>query len=169
MAGSPRVEIVQARLEHAHDLAPRMRAADVAEVQASGGYSPLEALVDSLRYSAPFAWAALFDGKVACIWGVEPLRRSIIAGRVGAVWMLTSDLVEKHPRAFWRGCRSAVPLLFEATDPPLDVLVNLIDARHEQALHWARRLGFQLEEPAAFGHEGRPFVRFTVRKEGLRV
>lgn len=159
-----RVEIVAATAAHAEALAPRMRPAEVAEVVAAGGYSPLEALLESLQHSG-VAFAALFDGEVACMWGVAHVRRSVTAGRVGAVWLLTSDLVEKHPKAFWRGCKAEILRLFG----DYDVLFNAIDARHEKALRWAWRLGFPLEEPAPFGVEGRKFSFFRVRKEDLHV
>lgn len=164
MAGSPRVEIVLARAAHADVLAPRMRGVEVDEIRASGNHSPLSALLQGLQRSS-IAHAALFDGQVACMWGVVPLRTSALVGRIGAVWLLTSDLVERHPKAFWRGCRAELPRLFES----FDMLVNAIDARHDKAVRWARRLGFPLEEPAAFGVDELPFHWFRVRKEHVRV
>jgi len=161
-AGSRDFEIVPARSAHAEALAPRMRPAEVLEIRASGNHSPLGALLKGLETSS-IARTALWDGEVACIWGVAPLRTSLLVGRVGAAWLLTSDLVERHPRAFWRGCRAELARLFES----YDMLVNAIDARHGQAVRWARRLGFRLEDPQAFGGEGVPFHQFRVRREDL--
>jgi hypothetical protein len=158
------VAIVSATKEHARELAPRMRAAEVAEIRASGNLSPLGALLLGVEASRP-AYTALFDGEVACMWGVVPLRTSALAGRVGAAWLLTSELVERHPVAFYRRCRPALALLFEV----YDALVNAIDARHAQAVRWGRRLGFRLEDAAPFGAEALPFHRFRVSKEDVRV
>jgi hypothetical protein len=158
------VRIVPATAALARELAPRMRPAEVDEVRASGRHTPLGALLAGLEASS-IAHAALFDGKVACMWGVVPMRWSALVGRIGAVWLLTSDLVERHPKAFWRGCRAELPRLFESCD----MLVNAIDARHDKAVRWARRLGFPLEEPQAFGADGLPFHWFRVRKEDVRV
>lgn len=159
-----RVEVVPATVEHARALAPRMRAADVAEILAASGSTPLEALLEGVAKSEVAA-TALFNGEVACMWGVVPLRESVIAGRIGAGWLLTSDLVERHPREFWRGCRRELLRLFGLYDQ----LINAIDARHVQALRWGRRLGFRLEEPTVFGSDGLPFCWFRVRKEDLHV
>jgi hypothetical protein len=161
---SVRVDIVRATLDHARELAPRMRRADVLEVAATSGRTPLQALEHALEVSDE-VWAALFDGAVACLWGVVPLRRSVLRGRVGAAWLLTGDLVERHPRAFWRHCRRELAGLFARWDE----LVNAMDCRNTPALRWGERLGFRLEDPRAFGVEGLPFRRFSVRKEALRV
>jgi hypothetical protein len=160
---APEVRIVPATPELARLMAPRMRPADVAEVRAAAGYTPLEALLDSIENSEVSA-CALFDGEPACIWGVAALRSSVTQGRMGAVWMLTADPVERHPRAFWRGCRRELRRLFEF----YDVLINAIDGRNEQALRWGARLGFRLDQPSPYGVEGLPFCWFSVRKEDLR-
>jgi hypothetical protein len=162
MAASPGFEIVPARSAHAEALAPRMRPAEVLEIRASGNHAPLGALLKGLEASS-VARTALWDGEVACMWGVVPLRTSLLVGRIGAAWLLTSDLVERHPRAFWRGCRPELARLFE----DFDMLENQIDARHGQAVRWALRLGFRLDPPEAFGAEGLPFHLFRVRKENL--
>lgn len=161
------VELVirPAVLEDALALAPRMRAEEVAEVRASGGFYPREALIDSLAHSDE-AWTALFDGQVACMWGVaEVPGSSALTGRVGAVWLLTSDLVERYPKTFWRACRGELARLFERWA----VLVNAIDARHEKAVRWARRLGFPLQPADSFGEYALPFHRFRVRREDVHV
>jgi hypothetical protein len=161
---SVHVDIVPATEEHARALAPRMRLADRLEVEATGGYTPLEALLFSLERSE-VARAALFDGEVACMWGVAPLRRSAVLGRVGVAWLLTSDLVERHPRAFWRGCRAELPRLLAR----FDVLTNAMDCRNLVALRWGWRIGFRFARPETFGVEGLPFSRFSIRKEDLCV
>lgn len=156
------VEFVPATEDLARELAPRVRAADVAEIWASDRSTPLEAMLEGLGLST-YARAALFDGKVACLWGLVPLRRSVVHGVTAAAWLITSDLIERHPRAFWRGCREELPRLFEQAD----LLVNAIDARHTQALRWARRLRFRVDRPVPHGMNGEPFCWFTVSKEDV--
>jgi hypothetical protein len=143
-------------------MAPRMRAPEVAEVRASDGYGPLEALLESLDHSER-AYTALFGGEVACMWGVEHVRYSALSGRVGAAWLLTTPLVERYPVTFIRHCREELDKLFET----YDLLVNAIDGRHVQAVRWAARLGFPMDPPVIFGPEQRPFFWFRVRKEDL--
>jgi hypothetical protein len=162
--GKLQVQIVPATKEHAVAMAPRMRAPEVAEVRASGGYGPLEALLESLGHSE-LAYAALLGGEVACMWGVEHVRYSALYGRVGAAWMLTTPLVERYPVTFYRGCRVELQRLFET----FGMLINAIDLRHEQAVRWATRLGFPMEPPVLFGAEQRAFMWFRVRREDLNV
>ena len=64
-----RYEIAPATEEHAREMAPVMRAADVREVWATSHSSPEEALLDSIRGSR-VARAGLADGRVACMYGV---------------------------------------------------------------------------------------------------
>lgn len=157
---APRVEIVPATPELAREMAPRMRPAEVAEVAAAEGFTPEQALLESLARSEE-AWAALFDGQVACMWGVVVLRRTAVGGHHGGAWLLTTDLVERHPKAFWRGCRAEVGRLLSRYAS----LTNAIDTRHAKAVRWALRLGFPLEAPAPFGVEGQLFHHFTARRE----
>jgi hypothetical protein len=158
MAASPVVIIRPAEPHDAVELARRMRREDADEVEATGGFTPLEAILTSMRYSEE-AWTATFDGEVAAMYGVARLAR-----RNGAAWLLTSDLVERHAKTFWKACCRELPKLFERWD----VLANAIDQRHEKAVRWARRLGFFLFPAEPYGAAGLPFHMFTVRKEDLR-
>jgi hypothetical protein len=162
---SVRIEIVPATIEHADALAARLRPAEVEEIRASGNHMPLGAILAGIEASRGRALTALFDGEVACIWGAVPLRTSALTGRIGVAWLLTSDLVERFPLAFWRRCRPELEKLFA----DFDVLVNAIDCRHHKAIRWARRLGFKLEAAAPFGAHGLLFQRFEVSKEDVRV
>lgn len=158
------IDIVTATAEHAHRLAPRVRAVDSDEIRAAGNWSPLGALLAGVSLSRP-ARAALFNGTVACLYGVTPLRTSFLSGRTGAAWLIASDLIERYPVAFFRQCRPALLELFES----YDTLINAIDVRHDQAVRWGRRLGFRLEDAEAFGPEGLPFHRFRFEREDLHV
>lgn len=154
-----RVEVVPATEDLARELAPRVRQDVVNEVKASSGRTPLEALLVGVRIS-DVARAGLFDGEVGCIWGVAPLRRSALSGRVGSLWMFTSDLVERHRKDFWRRSRAELARLFDG----YDLLINAIDARNGMALRWGRRLGFDVGDPVPLGLEGEAFHWFRVRR-----
>ncbi len=158
------VRFEPATLVHADELSRNLRPEDAAEVIAATGRELAPVLVDSVEMST-WAIAVFFDDQLACIWGVAPLPDGSVNARVGAVWMLTSPVVERYAKTFWRLCCWAVRLLTEEWD----VLVNAIDVRHSKALRWARRLGFRLEAPAPFGAAGLDFCRFVLRKEDLRV
>lgn len=137
-------------------LAPRVRAVEVDEVRASMGCTALEALLKGVRESAE-AWSVWFDGELACMWGVV---RQPLPG-VGCAWLLTSDLVERQPKTFWRTCLAILPSVLERW--PL--LINAIDTRHEQATRWATRLGVRWM-PEALEANGQRFMEFRLTQEG---
>lgn len=159
------VTMTPATVEDAVAIATRLRPADEAEVRASSGKDPRDILVESVKLSTE-SWTVRFNGELACIWGVHLARRShdgILTGRIGAAWLLTTELVERHARTFWRLCLGMLPLIFERWAE----LYNEIDARHVQALRWAKRLGFRLGPPAPFGAARLPFHPFRVTKGDL--
>lgn len=156
------VSIALATQAHAEALAPNLRPEDTAEVLASGGFTPLEALTASLAASDE-AFALLFDGEVVALWGVAPIRAGILGPPVaGAVWLLGSPALSKHRRHWLRLCRPAVAGILERWG----VLVNAIDARYGAALRWARWLGFTVDDPAPGGVGGEMFCRISMTKGG---
>jgi hypothetical protein len=161
------VSIRPATMADAEDLAPRMRSADAAEVMASSGFSPIEALTDCLEKSDE-AWSVFFGGELGCMWGVVPFCVEevdrVTETRLGCAWLLTSDVIEKNRREFWDTCRQILPALLNRWD----VIYNAIDCRHTKALAWGVRLGFRFERPEPWGVEGRDFAFFRLSKEDLR-
>jgi hypothetical protein len=154
----PNVQIVRAEDAHCQELAPRMRVEDRAEVWASAGLDPLEALRVSVKASA-VAYAALFDGEVAALFGVSPA--GSVLGTAGVVWALTGDLVERHPRAFLRYSEPVLAHLLEH----YPLLMNMVDDRYSGALRWVKWLGFTVGPPEPFGRQGRPFRRIEMRRD----
>jgi hypothetical protein len=154
-----RVTFELATRAHAEVLAPRMRRADAAEILASGGYKPLPGLLAALRWSRRHgqAWAGLIDGEVACLFGIG--KRTLLSP-AATPWLLTGDLVERHPLLFWRASRAVIAAWLEEHE----LLEQFVDSRYTQALRWAARLGFTVEEPAPFGRGGLPFNRITLRR-----
>lgn len=147
--------IVPATEAHVQAMEGRVRQADVDELRAAGGRAPGEAMLEGLRLSSE-AWAGLADGQVMCIFGV--VQTSILA-REGTPWMVGSDLVDRHARAFLLRSRPVVATWAAR----FDLLWNFVDARNRRAITWLRWLGFQIGEPEPFGVEGRPFHRFEMR------
>jgi hypothetical protein len=150
------VTIVPATPDLARQLAPLMRAADQAEVRASGGYEPIDALLEALVWSAE-AYAGFIDGELAALFGVVP--GTFLTGEA-VPWLLTSDVIQRKPRAFLRASREVIADWMGK----YPVLVQQVDARYEQALRWAARVGFQVEAPAPFGVDGAPFCRISMRR-----
>lgn len=140
-------EVVPATMEHANALAPIMRQSDVEEVMASGGFTPLRALEESLKISSE-AHTMFLHGKLAMIFGVAGA-----PGRPGVIWALGSDVISEHPKAFMRASKAWIEQL-KRRHP---VLVNAVHSRNKPSLRWVKRLGFTVKEPIIFGRKGELF------------
>lgn len=147
------VLIEPATLAHAELLAPLLRDADAAEVRASHGLAPREALVQSVKVSV-VSYAMLFNSEVAALFGVAPYRwRPDATLAVGLCWALTGRAVSRYPKEFWRQSRPALALLRQACP----YLLNMVDARYTASLRWLERLGFTISHEVPFGIEQLPF------------
>lgn len=155
---TPETHVETATLEHARALAPLLRPEDVAEVVAAGYANGLEAVEASVR-EAEIAWAVMVrhDGQeeVAALYGARGIgRASMLTGpEVGEIWFLTGRRFPKHPRAMMGVARLAMKLMLRS----YPVLFNVIDARYEAAVRWARWLGFTVWPALPYGPQGLPF------------
>lgn len=152
----PRIEIIPAAMDHVSPIAERMRPADVAEVLASSGKSPHEALMFSLTGSAQ-AWTAALDGQPEVMFGVADL--NILTG-LGAPWLLGTDAVERNYRQFLRRSLSWREQLSER----YSVLRNFVDDRNEVSKRWLSWMGFTLFDPIPVGVNGEMFRMFELRR-----
>lgn len=152
----PRIEIIPAAMDHVAPIAERMRPADVAEVLASSGKSPYEALMFSLTGSAQ-AWTAALDGQPEVMFGVADL--NILTG-LGAPWLLGTDAVERNYRQFLRRSLSWREQLSER----YSVLRNFVDDRNEVSKRWLSWMGFTLFDPIPVGVNGEMFRMFELRR-----
>ena len=149
MAEAIRYEV--ATLAHAEALARSMRQEDVDEAEACG-FSPLAALLDSLRVSS-VAHAALLGTEVLALYGVVPVEAAADAPQA-VVWALTGAAVERHRKKFHREAKRVLRALAAAYPRGL---YNYVDARHAKALRWARRLGFVVLPAVPYGPHRLPF------------
>lgn len=148
------VELVPATREHAIELAFNMSPADVEEVYASTGYSPGKAMRITIEVSRDPV-AALVDGRVACMLGIEiPHTLS----RQGAPWLLSTPLMAEN----WVPAARESYRWLHRERVKYDLLANYVDVRHLKAIKWLRFLGFKILEPAPFGPFGMPFHRFEM-------
>lgn len=147
---------VPATVDHVEDLAPRLRRADCAEIWATGRYSPREALHMSLRNSRASV-AALADGVPFAIFGVAP--RSALS-ETGIPWLLGSDDIEQHRRAFLRHGRVFVAAMLDMY-PHLE---NYVDARNTTSIEWLKWLGFDILPATPFGVYRMLFHKFEMRR-----
>ena len=161
------VSVVPVTDAHLQQLAPHLRPADVAEVDASCGLAPLEALRASVAVSEE-AWAGLVDGEVVAVFGVAPAAgaaSSLLTGpEAHVVWLLTGMAVHKHAVTFARCSRLVLAALLSR----YPALCNAVDARNRAALRWATWLGFGVGTPAPFGVAQLPFVPIGIDREAAR-
>lgn len=146
------IEIVPATIEHAEQMVPRMRAADVREVMALG-MSPFEAVRHSLAGSL-VAEAGLVDGEVGAMWGACPMA---LAGDKALMWMLGTEHVRRHAKVLLRVSKHFVQHV-QALYPILECHV---DMRYHEAVRWVSWMGFEIEGEVPIG--GAPFAIFRRR------
>ncbi len=144
------IEMVQATMEHAAQMAPKMRDEDVAEVGALG-FSPLEALQISLSTSS-IAHAALLDGEPVAMWGICP--ENILGGGKALVWLLGTSQATRHGKTVLRASRTFV----DYVQQEYDVLECFTDERYVAAVRLVYWLGFDAVGTAHLN--GVPFTLF---------
>jgi hypothetical protein len=137
------ITMLAATHDDVHELAPRLRAEDRAEVLALG-IAPVDGLLHSIA-GAQEAWTYRADRQIICMAGVTPLS---LIGRVGVPWLLGSELVLQHRRTFMTESRRMVAYWLTR----FDVLRNVVDARYEAAIRWLRWLHFKIGEPFPLGN-----------------
>lgn len=150
--GNDRFTTVPATLEHADYVAANLRQAEIDELKALAGTEPLPSTRACVERSER-AWAWLVDGEPAALFGVAS--RNII-GDKGEPWLLTTDLVDRHPVRFLRSCAIAI----ENMKGSYPILENWVDARHTVCVKWLGWLGFTVHPARPYGVMGLPFHRF---------
>lgn len=131
-------------------LAPRLRQADLREIEAASDLDPVDALQVGAALSVPSCTIIGNDGQVAGMFGVVP------EDHFGRVWLLGSDALVTKPlsRQFLKECKQYLSGL-EKLYPALG---NVIDARNTVHIKWLRWLGFTFIRQVEI--QGRPFWEF---------
>lgn len=143
------------RAGDAEFLAAHLREADLIEIAAAGEADPLVAILDGIRRS-DWCLVATADGVPALIVGVAPLGSML--SDTGVPWMLGTDLVTRHQRAFIR----LAPAYIVRMQSAFSHLLNFVHAENTSAVRWLKRVGFHLEPVAPYGPHGAPFHKFTL-------
>jgi hypothetical protein len=150
------VVLERGTLAHARELAPLLRAADVAEVWASNRRTGLEALEQSVALS-DVSVAMRINGEVASMFGVRAIYPLPALGwsPLGVVWFLTGRAWDTHPLPLVRAAKRLMPELQEVSG--CLELRNWLDSRYAGALRLATALGFQRLDTAPLGPDAVPF------------
>lgn len=134
------LELRPATFADACYVGQRLRAEDAAEVQIFG-YSGEDAIMHSMRASL-ICECLTVDGEAAAVVGIS--LDSFTSGN-GCPWMLTTNAVERYPRAFARLTRKLLDRGLQISGR----LENVIDARYTRAIRWLEWLGFTVEPEQA--------------------
>ena len=130
--------------EHCFDLAPRLKSIDRYEL-ALWGLDPLLALLQPFRFTRRkniHTFTILTESKqeVVAIFGAVPTKHN---EKVGSIWFLASDLLDKHYTYFLR--RNKLWLHF--LEENYDYLCNYITEEHQTSIRWLKWQGFNFSKP----------------------
>jgi hypothetical protein len=143
--------------EDCRELAPLLRAADLAEVRAEAGLDGLEALLVSVERSEA-AYAVDVDGKLGAIFGHRYVN---LMANIGQVWCLTGHAMEKRPIAFLHSAMYVCDELLKKYGE----LVACIDARYTKAVRFFTLVGFQMAPAVPLEPGGALFHLATMRRK----
>jgi hypothetical protein len=138
-------------------IAENMREADVAEIRASHGHTPLQALCEGEALS-DYVIAVRADGVPMMIYGL--VVRDILTG-AGTPWMLATDEVFHRLREMAK----LPPIAIGGMLSVCPRLSNHVHARNKLSIRWLKRVGFTIEPPQPVGIKGEMFHRFYMNKE----
>lgn len=129
-------------------VAARMRDADVLEVAASSGHTPIQALTESVMDSEQ-SFCFVVDGVPHAIFGFD---------RTGSrgdaiVWLLAADSVKAHRKLFLRESRRIV----NAWAEEFTSLYNWVAEDNLASLRWLEWLGFRCKRARYLGDPAEMF------------
>lgn len=151
-------EIIPADPSHIEAIANNVRQADCDECWSAGLVTVRTALEISLEH-ATLARTWLVDGVPAAMGGITGMRDG------ATIWLITTELVETHRRAFVVHALAA----FQKERAGFDLLYNFVDARNRRAIQWLRWMGFTLDDAKPYGPMGQPFHFFWWRRPAPEV
>ncbi|MCI4664216.1 MAG: hypothetical protein MRY74_05800 [Neomegalonema sp.] len=139
-------------------LAPLLRQADRAEIQASSGL-PAQVALQACLAASEAAYAVTHrdsgpDGAPLAMFGVAP---HPLGADVAAPWLLAAVELPKVSRAMLREAPAWITRLSAGR-----MLCNFADERNHLHLRWLALLGFsRLRRVERCGPEARPFIEFV--------
>lgn len=142
-----------ATVEDAHFLATRLRPADIAELEAGGGTTPLQALLQGVEWGTETLTGVTPEGTPFCMFGVgdtpDPL--------VGSIWLLGTEVVRRFPLGFNRHVMRLLPRFHQR----YPVLMNCVHEANAVHIEWLRFHGFSFLRRIHHPATGDPFLEFA--------
>jgi len=137
-------------------IAANARQADRDEIEEGCGQTITSALTIGLRSSVASSVIAWNDTPLAAFGDVS---YSPGAG-IGVPWLVSTNAIERHPRAFLRICQPLVAQMMERHQ----TLINYVDARNTAAIRWLEWLGFSMGSPTPYGPNQLLFRQFQMTR-----
>ena len=151
--------MIHVRRMTADDIEPiarDARQADRDEIEEGCGQTIASALALGLRSSVAAHVIAWGDTPLAAFGDVS---YSPGAG-IGIPWLISTNAIEQHPRAFLRICQPLVAQMMERHQ----TLVNYVDTRNTAAIRWLEWLGFGMGSPTPYGPKQLLFRQFQMTR-----
>lgn len=158
--GSHRYQVVDALAPHIYQLAPKLRAEDLAEIEGTGNTAK-RSLWRGYRNSI-LCKTAFIDDEVAAMWGlcVGGAAGVTLLSDIGRPWLLTSAAVEQLPFAVVREARRAVRGMLISKP----ILENYVLSSYTRAVRMLRIIGFTVDEPVPLPPKGVLYSRFHMER-----
>lgn len=141
---------------HMEDLAANLREMDKIEIEKGIGIDPLVVIKESVLNSWWKRMAYLnHDGVIEpiAIGGISHMPDDPTGG---IPWMLATDKMDEYPRLIMRIMRSA----FAEHSQRYTRMENFIHVDNTKSILFLKHLGFEMDEPAPWGVQNAPFIRF---------
>jgi len=116
-----------------------LRQADIDEMRVSTGFSkPWDALKYSIAHSSEWTEACYNDetGEIIMVFGLGK------AESFGVPWMVGSPSMKKHKKVLMRYAKKVIEQMLSE----FNELINYVDSRNDQHIHWLKHMGFKFDE-----------------------
>ena len=148
------VNVVESRESDVQAIAPKLRQADLDEIEALGE-DPEDALSKSYFGSKPRCYTAEHKEVPMAMFGVVPFADN---PKWGSIWLLgTDDVTNKAPISFLKWTKLFFPTLIE----PYEMVCNIVDKRNTVHIKWIKWLGFSFVREVTAGPHNKTFYEFA--------
>lgn len=138
-------------------LVENVREDDLIEVKAMSGKTIRECLEETAQIETN-AWVWEYDGKVMCIFGVNPVDGT---GNIGVIWMLATKFFDDKFMIFASACKPVLEDLLK----PFRYVFNYVYVENKKSIRWLKWLGFTFKEATPIGIDGANFHHFEMWNE----
>ena len=152
------VIVDEADLDNVHELAPKLREADLLEVTLLG-LTPHESLIKGLDGKS-YSITEHSEDKEPSVMSMFGVSKCPHLQNYGVAWMLSSKELEQYHKPFLRFCRDWIEVMHE----DYEILYNIVHSKNAQGMRWLQWCGFEIKTQRPFGFSGEDFYLFIREK-----